>query len=121
MKNNEVNLNELKQMVQRFCEEREWDQFHNIKELAIGLVTESSELLEQFRFRSHDECEALITSSDSRIKFEDELADVFFFLLRIAGRYGVDLEKALEAKIEKNAAKYPVEKARGSNLKYDKL
>lgn len=112
---------ELKRAVMEFCEARDWDQFHGIKELAIGVVTEGSELLELFRFLSAKECEELLDQPERREDFEDELADVLFFLLRIAGRYDVDLTNALEKKMKKNAAKYPVERARGSNRKYDKL
>jgi NTP pyrophosphatase (non-canonical NTP hydrolase) len=115
----EINL--LIEKVRDFCEARDWDQFHNIKELAIGVSTESAELLELFRFRSIDECETLFSNPGSREKIEDELADVFFFLLRIAGRYDVDLREALSKKMQKNAEKYPVEKARGSNKKYDEF
>ncbi len=114
-------LHQLLNEVKNFCEARDWDQFHNIKELAIGVSTESAELLELFRFRSLEECEALLSNVSSREKIEDEMADVFFFLLRIAGRYGVDLKAALAKKMQKNAQKYPVEKARGSNKKYDEF
>jgi len=107
--------------VQAFCEARDWDQFHNIKDLAIGVVTEGAELLELFRFQSPEECEALLLEPAKRQALEDEMADVLFFLLRIAGRYHIDLPSALRAKIKKNAAKYPVEKARGSNRKYDEF
>ena len=114
-------LEALKNRVRVFCEERDWDQYHDIKELAIGVSTESAELLELFRFLSKEDCERLATDANSRIGIEDELADVFFFLLRIAGRYGFDLANALDAKMAKNALKYPVEKARGSNRKYDQF
>lgn len=107
--------------IDEFCRARDWDQFHEVKDLAIGLVTEGSELLEIFRFRSREECEALFQDVKKREEVEDEMADVFFFLLRISSRYQVDLLQALERKMKKNAAKYPVEKSRGSNRKYDEL
>lgn len=111
----------LMESVRAFCAERDWDQFHDIKELAIGVSTESAELLELFRFLSQSECEALLQDPEKRSKVADEIADVFFFLLRIAGRYSFDLQEALEAKMIKNALKYPIEKARGKNRKYDEL
>lgn len=114
-------LKELQGRVARFCEERDWDQFHDIKELAIGVSTEAAELLELFRFLSRDECEALFRDPAKREKIEDEVSDIFFFLLRIAGRYKVDLASALVSKMAKNAKRYPVEKAKGSNRKYDDL
>lgn len=121
MKEMNAELETLINEVRDFCEARDWDQFHNIKDLAIGVVTEGAELLEMFRFQSSEECEALVADPARREALEDEMADVFFFLLRIAGRYNIDLPAALRAKMKKNAAKYPVEKARGSNRKYDEL
>jgi NTP pyrophosphatase (non-canonical NTP hydrolase) len=122
-------LSVMLQEVQAFCQERDWDQYHDAKELAIGLVTESSELLEHFRFRSSEEFEQFFSASqatnpkmaDKRVEIEDELADILFFLLRFAGRYKVDLSQALLRKIEKNRQKYPIEKSRGSNKKYDEF
>jgi NTP pyrophosphatase (non-canonical NTP hydrolase) len=114
-------ITDLKNTVGAFCEARDWDQFHDIKELAIGVSTESSELLEIFRFLSKEQCESLFDNSGKREKIEDELADVLLFLLRISGRYNVDLKAALIKKMAKNAVKYPVEKARGSNRKYNEF
>lgn len=119
MSNN--SLQNLREQVESFCKERDWDQFHDIKDLAIGVSTESAELLEIFRFQKSAECELMFSHPEKRQLIEDEMADVFFFLLRIAGRYQVDLGVALENKIAKNALKYPIEKARGNNRKYDKL
>ena len=114
-------LKTLEATVREFCEARDWDQFHDIKELAIGVVTEGSELLENFRFRSREESEALFSDPEKRLAIEEEMADVFFFLLRIAGRYKIDLAAALAAKMKKNGERYPVDKARGSNRKYNEL
>ncbi len=114
----ETQLAELQREIQEFCEVRDWDQFHGPKDLAIGLVTESSELLDLFRFKSDEESLALVNSNTTREKIEDELADVFFFTLRFAQKNGIDLVQALRAKIAKNGKKYPVELSRGSNRKY---
>lgn len=114
-------LEECRGWVREFCEARDWDQYHDLKELGIGLVTESSELLDLFRFRSKEECEAMLSSPKDRENIEDEMADAFFFLLRMSGKYDIDLAKALEKKLVKNALKYPVEKSRGSNRKYDEF
>ncbi len=116
-----LQLSDLQARVQHFCEEREWDQFHDIKELAIGVSTEAAELLEIFRFQSREQCEALLRDGLKREEIEDEIADVLFFILRMAGRYGIDLPRAVEKKMAKNAIRYPVEKARGSNRKYDEF
>jgi NTP pyrophosphatase (non-canonical NTP hydrolase) len=107
--------------VAQFCKERDWDQFHGPKDLAIGLVTEASEVLEKFRFLSESEALEVFQDSEKRTELEDEIADTLFFILRFAQRHKIDLEKSLTAKIAKSAAKYPIEKARGSNRKYDQL
>ncbi len=104
-----------------FCEERDWDRFHNPKDLAIGISTEAGELLDLFRFMDPGECRSIMDSEDGRTKVSDELADVLFFVLRFAQMNGIDLREALESKVSKNAEKYPVEKSRGSNRKYDQL
>lgn len=106
-------------IVAKFCEERDWDQFHDAKELAIGLSTESAELLDLFRFKTKEQVEAMFEDPTRRTKIEEEVADVFFFLLRLSQRYELDLFAALSMKMKKNAMKYPVERARGSNKKYD--
>jgi NTP pyrophosphatase (non-canonical NTP hydrolase) len=105
-------------MVRRFSEERDWDRFHNPKDLVIGIVTESSELLEMFRFKSEDEINSLFRNKASAKRVRDELADVLYFTVRLAQKYDIDLSKALDEKIKDNAKRYPVEKAKGSNKKY---
>jgi NTP pyrophosphatase (non-canonical NTP hydrolase) len=112
---------DLKRIVREFSEERDWDQFHNPKDLAIGIVTEASELLEIFRFKSEAEVATLLKDTSSAKKIRDELADVLYFALRLAQKYDIDLSKALEEKIRDNRQRYPVEKAKGSNKKYSEL
>ena len=114
-----MQFDELNAEIREFCERREWEQYHTPKDLAIGLTTESSELLEQFRFKNDQEQTELLEKSSSREAVEDELADVLFFLLRFADLYDVDLETALERKLEKNRARYPEEEYMGTNKKYD--
>ena len=112
-------LEQLKSLVQQFCEEREWDQFHSPKELAIGISTEAAELLDLFRFKSNEQITEKFQDPISRGKIEDELADVFFFILRFSQMNQIDLREALANKLAKNALKYPVESAKGSNKKYN--
>lgn len=114
-----MQFDELNAEIREFCDRREWEQYHTPKELAIGLATESGELLEQFRFKSEEEQTDLLADSDSREAIEDELADVLFFLLRFADLYEIDLEAALAAKLEKNRARYPENEYTGRNDKYD--
>jgi len=114
-------IDELASKVKAFCEARDWDQFHGPKDLAIGVITEASELLEHFRFQSEEQAMAILKDPKQREDIEDELADVLFFLLRFSQRFDVDLAAALARKIEKSEKKYPVEKAKGNNRKYTKL
>ena len=115
-------MEDLLRDVQKFCEERDWDQFHGPKDLAIGLVTEASELLELFRFLADEEALQRLQNSDSfKEQVSDELADVLFFLLRFAERQNINLQEALYQKLNKNQKKYPIEKAKGSNKKYTEL
>ena len=102
------NIEDLEEQVQAFCEARNWGSFHSIKNLAIGAVTEASELVEPFRFLTDAESQKFVDSPEGRIAVEDEMADVFFFLLRISQRHDIDLAAALERKLVKNAVKYPL-------------
>lgn len=114
-------IQELKEIVRKFCEDRDWDQFHGAKDLAIGIITESSELLERFRFKSPEEINAMLGDSSEKGGIEEELADIMFFLVRFAQRFNIDLSAALNNKIIKNNSNYPVEKSKGSNKKYDEF
>lgn len=114
-----MSLDELNSDVREFCEERDWTQFHTPKNLAIGLSTESNELLELFRFKDQDDQNALLADPENRVDVEDELADILFFTLRFADLYDIDLEDALEKKLEKNRERYPKKNFKGVNKKYD--
>ena len=116
-----TNVHEIKEKIRRFCEAREWDQYHTPKELAIGLITESAELLDIFRFKSDRQIEEMFNNNEKREKIADELADVLYFILRFAQKYDVDLTTELNKKLEQNQKKYPVEKAKGSNKKYSEF
>ena len=107
---NDAKVSELIFLVREFCEARGWDPYHSLKNLAIGAVTEAAELVEPYRFRNDEEAQAYVSTAEGRENLEDELADVLFFLLRIAQRYDVDLGEALRRKIQKNAIKYPLPK-----------
>jgi NTP pyrophosphatase (non-canonical NTP hydrolase) len=112
---------ELKQIVKNFSDVRDWDRFHGAKDLAIGIVTEASELLQEFRFKSDAEVKAMLEDSSMAEKIGDEIADTLYFLLQLSRKYNIDLTKELQRKMEKNAAKYPLEKSRGSNKRYSEL
>jgi NTP pyrophosphatase (non-canonical NTP hydrolase) len=112
---------ELKEMVKKFGDERDWDQFHSAKDLAIGMVTEASELLELFRFKSEKDVEKLFENQSSAQMIRNELADVLYFAFRFAQKFDIDISNSLMEKIEQNAKKYPIERSKGSNKKYNEL
>lgn len=114
-------ISELMNKVQSFCEERDWNQFHNPKDLAIGISTEANELLDIFRFKSEAQMNEIFSNHQRREHVEEEIADTLFFILRFAQMNHIDLAKAVDNKIEKNAKKYPVNKVRGNNLKYNEI
>jgi len=112
---------ELKEKVKKFCEARDWDQFHTAKDLALALIIEAAELLEHFRWKSEKEVKELLENPKKKEEMEDEMADILFFLTRLAQKYNIDLSQAAERKLAKNEKRYSVEKFKGSNKKYNEL
>ncbi len=110
---------ELRDALRAFAAERDWDQFHSPRNLATALAVEAAELLEPFQWL--DDAQSRTPSPETRAAVEEEMADVLLYLVRLADRLDVDLEQAARAKLERNALKYPVEKARGTSRKYDEL
>jgi len=109
-------LNDLRARIDAFVEERDWAQFHTPKNLAMAMIVEAAELVEQFQWDTPQESQQL--TPEKREAVSHELADTFVYLLRISEVLKIDLIEAANAKIELNAKKYPVEKAKGSNAKY---
>lgn len=118
---NQAHIKDLKEEVKKFCEMRDWDQFHNPKDLAVAVITEASELMEIFRFKSDAECEEMLRDELKRQKIADELSDVLYFILRFAQKYDFDLTSEFYRKMQSNEEKYPSEKFRGSNKKYSEV
>ena len=114
----ETTVEELKMITKKFMDDRDWRKVHNPKDLAITIATESEKLLEIFRFKNEEEINELL-NTDRRIEIEDELADVLLNIFRFSDLYNVDLSSALKTKIEKSEKKYPVEKCKGKNKKYN--
>lgn len=115
---NKSTIEELKDVVKSFCEDREWDQFHNQKDLSIMIITEAAELLEIFRYKDEKQMQEIMNGK-KRIAVEEEVADILFGLLRFAQMNNIDLSTALFDKVEKNNKKYPVELVKGKNKKYN--
>jgi len=109
-------LEQIKTRLREFAAERDWDQFHSPKNLAMALIVEAAELVEHFQWLTEEQSQAL--PPEKLAEVEQEIADIQIYLIRIADKLGVDMEKAVNAKIELNEKKYPAEKVRGSAVKY---
>jgi NTP pyrophosphatase (non-canonical NTP hydrolase) len=112
-------ISELTGAVLKHRDERHWAQFHTPKELAISLCVESAELLSLMQWQTGEQLKHTVAAKHDMIR--DELADVLHSVLLLASELNVSLGEALLNKLKKDAAKYPVEKARGRNVKYDEL
>jgi NTP pyrophosphatase (non-canonical NTP hydrolase) len=108
---------ELAARLAEFARERDWDQFHSPKNLAMALAGEAGELLEHFQWLTERQSQDLPADAQDAVALE--MADVLLYLVRLADRLGIDLVAAAHRKIELNAIKYPVGKFRGSARKYD--
>jgi len=109
-------LDQIKTRLREFAAVRDWDQFHSPKNLAMALIVEAAELVEHFQWLTGEQSAAL--PPDRLTEVEQELADIQIYLIRLADKLHVDLERAVIAKIERNEEKYPPEKCRGSAQKY---
>lgn len=117
MKN--IDLNRLNQDIEQFVKDRDWDKFHSVKNLSMALSVECSELVEIFQWLSEEESNQIKQNPKVLSKVEDEVADVFVYLLGILNKTDIDLESAVRNKMKKNAEKYPIELSRGNSKKYD--
>ncbi len=111
----------LRARVLAFARERDWEQFHSPKNLSMALAAEAGELMEHFLWSDSAASTAVAQSPAKREEIADELADVVIYALEFANITGIDVAAAIDAKLAKNAAKYPVEKARGRSDKYTDL
>lgn len=114
-------LQTLTERLIAFRDARDWRKFHGLKNLILSLNLESAELLELAQWKDDAEVEAALSEPAFQARLAEESADVLLYLLLICERAGIDLIKAASEKIEINAAKYPVEKARGNARKYTDL
>ncbi len=102
-------LDVMTKQVRDFCDARSWRKYHTPKELAIGMATESSELLQLFRFMSDEHIAGMLEDTEQRQAIEDEIADTLLFLLRFSDLNGIDLPAALSSKLKRNGERYPVD------------
>ncbi|MEI6532774.1 MAG: nucleotide pyrophosphohydrolase [Candidatus Roizmanbacteria bacterium] len=104
-----------------FCDDRDWRQFHNPKDLAEAVVIEAGELLEQFLWKTKKQSEDHMKNVEGRAEVESEVADIFIYLFEFCRLNDVDVEAVVTKKLLEAGKKYPVEKAKGSIKKYTKL
>jgi NTP pyrophosphatase (non-canonical NTP hydrolase) len=119
--NTPQDIAELALRLRKFARDRDWDQFHNPKNLSISIAIEAAELLEMFQWLTAEDAAMLLTDAKDRVRLEEEVADVFIYLVRLADIAEIDLLSTAAMKLEKNEQKYPVEKAYGSAKKYTDL
>jgi NTP pyrophosphatase (non-canonical NTP hydrolase) len=109
-------MNDIKVITEKlikFRNERDWEQFHNPKDLALAINIEAGELLEEYLWKKHEDA--------NKENVKEELADIFAFAFLLAEKYDFDVKQIVLEKIKKNGEKYPVDKAKGTAKKYDKL
>ena len=114
-----MTVQDMTQKIRTFRDERDWMQFHNPKELAAAITIEASELMEHFLWKTPEESAQRVATHREAV--QDEIADIAMYLFELADNLDIDLLEAMTQKMAKNAAKYPVEKARGSHKKYTEL
>lgn len=112
-------LENLQQQLRTFARDRDWEQFHSPKNLAMALSGEVGELLEIFQWLSDAESRQL--NAEQRLRAAEEIADVQLYLLQLVDKLNFDLIEICSQKLQRNAEKYPVEKAKGKSIKYTDL
>ena len=121
MEDQNTTLNEIKDRVLKFAQERDWEQFHSPKNLSMAISAESAELMEHFLWQSSEASRTDLEDLKLRGKVEKELADIFIFAIEFANVTGIDIAKIIESKMFLNAKKYPIEKSKGRSDKYTEL
>lgn len=115
-----MDIASIQQQLDKFAKEREWERFHNPKNLSIALAVEAGELLERFQWLTDEESRTIAERADDYDAVRDELADVLIYAIRLADKLNLDLEQAVADKMRRNAEKYPVDLARGNAVKYNR-
>ena len=115
-----MDLEELRREVAQFAKDRDWDQFHSVRNLVLAMIGEVGEVAEILHWTDDDKVSALLNSG-GRERLAEELAVVLIYLVRVADRSGVNLEQAVRDKLTSNNEKYPKDKSRGSAKKYTEL
>ena len=116
-----MNQKKLQKLLREFAKKRDWDQFHNLKNLAISINLESSELLEIFQWDKAEDIDCKLKKKTIKEKISDEVADIMLYLLRFSDIAKIDIEKSCLDKIKKNKKKYPIKLSKGNSKKYTSL
>jgi len=118
VKNESLNISELQKKIQQFATERDWQQFHTPKNIAMALTVEAAELLELFQWLTPEESLTMQDDAKWKERVGEEMSDVLLYLFRMADHLNVNLPEAIANKMEKNAKKYPADLVRGKSKKY---
>ncbi|MDP5866806.1 nucleotide pyrophosphohydrolase [Pseudomonas aeruginosa] len=113
-------LKHLQTELAKFASERDWNQFHTPKNLAMALSGEAGELLERFQWLTPEQSERVALSSEALEGIEEEMADVLLYLIRLADRLNINLATAAQTMLKRNAEKYPIDQAKGNAVKYSR-
>lgn len=114
-----MDINKLKKIIRKFAEDRDWDKFHNPKNLVMALSSEVGELSDIFQWLSSEEAyEKLSTKNKDLVK--EEIADILIYIIRLSDKLDIDLEQEVFEKIKKNSDKYPIELSKGNAVKYNR-
>jgi len=114
-----MNVEKLKKIIGEFAKERDWDKFHNPKNLVMALSSEVGELSDIFQWLSPEESEKKLSTKNKELA-KEEIADILIYLIRLSDKLDIDLEKEVMKKIKKNSNKYPVELSKGNAIKYNR-
>ncbi len=121
MPDNKTTIDELKQLVKAFIKERDWEQFHSPKNIAMSIAIEAGELMEHFQWEALDESLEKVKDPETFTEIKNELADVTSYILDLANVLNIDISEAVREKLKLNAEKYPIEKCKGKHDKYTEL
>ena len=115
-----MDINALRNQLREFAKERDWDQFHSPKNLSMALAAEAGELLDIFQWIKEEESLLENITPKNLEKAREEVADIFLYLIRVSDKLDINLEEAVELKINQNKKKYPIELSKGNAIKYNR-
>lgn len=118
MADEKVTFSEIRKKIASFVRERDWEQFHNPKNLSMSIAIEAAELMEHFQWADSEKSAEICTDPEKRLLVEEEIADIVTYAFSMANSLNIDLSDALIRKMEKNACKYPADLVRGDSRKY---